>query len=67
MIPTMAMLVDALAKHLPDQTVLEDFMKNNVFSLREDPHFEEIRTKARADSRERAKAKAKAKSTTSSR
>jgi hypothetical protein len=57
------MLVDALTKHLADQTVLENFMKNNVYSLREDPRLEEIRTKATAD-RKRAKAKAKAKSTT---
>ena len=62
----MAMLSGALAKHLPYQTVIEDFMKNNVYSLREDPCFEEIRSKARADRKERAKAKAKAKSTTSS-
>ena len=65
-IPTTAMLVDALTKHLADQTVLENFMKNNTYSLREDPRLEEIRTKARADSKERAKAKAKAKSTPSS-
>ena len=64
-IPTTAMLVDALTKHLADQTVLENFMKNNVYSLREDPRLEEIRTKARADRKERAKAKAKAKSTSS--
>ena len=63
----MAMLVDALTKHLPDHTVLEDFMKNNVYALRGDPRLEEIRNKARADRKERAKAKAKAKSTTSSR
>ena len=42
-------------------------MKNNVYSLCEDPRLEKIRTKARADRKERAKAKAKAKSTTSSR
>ena len=60
-IPTTAMLVDALTKHLPDQTVLEHFMKNNVYSLREDPRLEEIRYKARADKKERAKSKAKAK------
>ena len=59
------MLVDALAKHLPDQTVFEDFMKNNVYSLREGPCLEEVRTKERADRKERAKAKAKAKPTTS--
>ena len=41
-------------------------MKNNTYSLREDPRLEEIRTKARADRKERAKAKAKAKSTPSS-
>ena len=58
------MLVDALTKHLPDQTVLENFMKNNVYSLREDPRLEEIRNKARADKKERAKSKAKAKAST---
>jgi len=63
-IPTTAMLVDALTKHLPDQTVLENFMKNNVYSLREDPRLEEIRNKARADKKERAKSKAKAKAST---
>ena len=66
MIPTTAMLVDALTKHLPDQTVLENFMKNNVYSLREDPRLEEIRNKARADKKERAKSKGKAKATTPS-
>ena len=40
-------------------------MKNNVYSLREGPCLEEVRTKERADRKERAKAKAKAKPTTS--
>ena len=40
-------------------------MKDNVYSLREDPRLEEIRNKARAGKKERAKAKAKAKTTTS--
>ena len=66
-IPTTAMLVDAPAKHLLDQTVFGDFMKNSVYSLHGDPRFEEIRNKARADRKEIANAKAKAKSTTSSR
>ena len=65
-IPTTAMLVDALTKHLPDQTVLENFLKSNTYSLREDPRLEEIRQKARADRKERAKTRAKAKATTSS-
>ena len=62
-----AMFVDALIKHLPDLTVLENFMKNNVFYLREDPRLEDIRKKARADKKERVKSKVKEKasSTTS--
>ena len=59
-------VIDALTKHLPDQTVLENFMKNNVYSLRENPRLEEIRNKARADKKERAKSKGKAKATTPS-
>ena len=65
-IPATAMFVDALTKHLPDQTVLKNFMKNNVYSLREDPRLEEIRNKARADKKERAKSKGKTKATTPS-
>ena len=53
-----------VTKHLPDQTVLEDFMKNNVYSLRGDPRLEEFWNKARADKKKRAKAKANAKTTT---
>ena len=49
-IPATAMLVDALMKHLPDQTVLGDFMKN-VYPLREDPRLEGIRNKARSEGR----------------
>ena len=60
-IPATAILVDASTKHLPDQTILEDFMKNNVYSLREKSRLEDIRNKARADNKERAKSKAKAK------
>ena len=63
-VPTTAMLVDVFTKHLPDQTVLENFMKNNVYSLREDPRLEEIRNKARAGKKERAKGKAMAKAST---
>ena len=39
---------------------------SHTYSLREDPRLEEIRLKARADSKERAKTRAKAKATTSS-
>ena len=58
------MLDDALTKHLPDQTVLENSMKNNVYTLRESSRFEEIRNKARADKKKSAKIKAKAKTST---
>ena len=56
-IPTTAMLVDALTKHLPDQTVLENFMKENKYSLREDPRLEEARKKAREDRKIKRKTK----------
>jgi hypothetical protein len=56
-IPTTAMLVDALTKHLPDQTVLENFMKENKYSLREDPRLEEARQKAREDRKNKRKTK----------
>ena len=48
-IPTTAMLVDALTKHLPDLTVLNDFMRTNQYSLREDPALESKRDQLRAD------------------
>ena len=51
------MLVDALTKHLPDQTVLENFMKENKYSLREDPRLEEARQKAREDRKNKRKTK----------
>ena len=62
-IPTTAMLVDAMTKHLVDQTVLNQFLQNNDYSLREDPRLEEQRIAARAA--RKAKAKAKTKSVTS--
>ena len=46
-IPTTAMLVDALTKHLPDTTVLNAFFHTNIYSLREDPALEAQRTEAR--------------------
>ena len=46
-IPTAAMLVDALTKHLPDTTVLNAFFRTNVYSLREDPALEAQREEAR--------------------
>ena len=48
-IPTTAMLVDALTKHLPDLTVLSDFMRTNQYSLREDPALESKRDQLSAD------------------
>ena len=48
-IPTTAMLVDALTKHLADLTVLNDFFSTNQYSLREDPVLEVKREKMRAD------------------
>ena len=62
-IPTTAMLVDAMTKHLVDQTILNQFLQNNDYSLREDPRLEEQRVAARAA--RKAKAKAKTKSVTS--
>ena len=47
-IPTTAMLVDALTKHLADLTVLNEF-NSNKYSLREDPALEDKREKLRAD------------------
>ena len=52
-----AMLVDGLIKHISDQTVLENLIKNNVYSLREASHLEEIRSKAVADKKEMPRAK----------
>ena len=37
-----------LTKHLPDQTVLEEYMRSNQYSLREDPILEKSRAEARA-------------------
>ena len=51
----------AFTKHLPDQIVLENSLKNNVYSLREDPRLEDISNQTRADKKERTKSKAKAK------
>ena len=48
-IPTTAMLVDALTKHLADLTVLNEFFNSNKYSLREDPALEDKREKLRAD------------------
>ena len=45
-IPTTAMLVDALTKHLPDQTIITQFFQDNLYSLREDPRLEEQRVAA---------------------
>ena len=56
---TTAMLVDALTKHLVDQTVLTQFLDNNHYSLREDPRLEEQRVAARAARRAKAKPKSK--------
>ena len=58
-VPTTAMLVDALTKHLVDQTVLTQFLENNRYSLREDPRLEEQRVAARAVRKAKAKSKAK--------
>ena len=58
-IPTTAMLVDAMTKHLVDQTILNQFLQNNDYSLREDPRLEEQRVAARAARKARAKAKTK--------
>ena len=62
-VPTTAMLVYSPMKHLSEQTALENFMKDNVYSLREHPRLEEIRSKARADKKERANNKAKTSTT----
>ena len=48
-IPTTAMLVDALTKHLADLTVLNDFFNSNKYSLREDPELEIKREQTRTD------------------
>ena len=48
-IPTTAMLVDALTKHLADLTVLSDFFSSNKYSLREDPELEVKREQMRTD------------------
>ena len=48
-IPTTAMLVDALTKHLADLTVPNEFFNSNKYSLREDPTPEDKREKLRAD------------------
>ena len=63
-IPTAAMFVGALTKYLPDQTALENLMKNNVYPLREDPRLKEIRNKSRTEKKKRTKSKAKAKPST---
>ena len=42
----------------------QNFMKNNVYSLREDTRLEKIRNKTRADKKKRARSKAKAKAST---
>ena len=60
-IPTTAMLVDALTKHLGDLTILNEFFNSNKYSLREDPALEDKREKLRADRK-----KKKATATTSS-
>ena len=60
-IPTTAMLVDALTKHLADLTVLNDFFSSNKYSLREDPELEARREQMRTDHK-----KKKATATTSS-
>ena len=60
-IPTTAMLVDALTKHLADLTVLNDFFSSNKYSLREDPELEVKREQMRTDRK-----KKKAAATTSS-
>ena len=48
-IPTTAMLVDALTKHLADLTVLNEFFNSNKYPLREDPALEDKRERLRAD------------------
>ena len=63
-IPTTAMLVDALTKHLPDQTIITQFLHDNVYSLREDPRLEEQRVAARTARKAKAKAKATGSTTT---
>ena len=40
------MLDDAPNKHLPDEIAIENFILNNVYSLREDPRLEQTRNKA---------------------
>ena len=63
-IPTTAMLVDALTKHLPDQTIITQFFQDNLYSLREDPRLEEQRVAARTARKAKAKAKATGSTTT---
>ena len=60
-LPTTAMLVDALTKHLADLTVLNEFFNSIKYSLREDPALEDKCEKLRADRK-----KKKAGATTSS-
>ena len=63
-IPTTAMLVDALTKHLPDQTIITQFFQDNLYSLREDPRLEEQRVAARTARKAKAKANATGSTTT---
>ena len=48
-VPTTAMLVDALTKHLADLTVLNDFFSSKKYSLRENPELEVKREQMRTD------------------
>ena len=48
-IPTTAMLVDAVTKHLADLTVINDFFSSNKYALREDPELEVKREQMRTD------------------
>ena len=53
-VPTKAMLVDALTKHMADLTTMNSFFRTNVYSLREDPVLERQREEARVSRKKKA-------------